>query len=399
MNQLQVDVVLATLLALTLSACSSVSDQPGSAGAAVQSGNAIGRIPHELPPSRYGNPETYEVFGREYSVQTTSYGYQKRGMASWYGPKFHGKRTSSGTPYDMHQMTAAHKTLPIPTFVQVTRLDTGRSIIVEVNDRGPFVDDRLIDLSYAAAKQLDMVGPGTAPVEVKALPPYQYLARHQGPRLQPSQSGESMIAAAQNSTPATPATTFTEPPAVTSVTGARMPQSTAAETPTVAAVYPTRQSAPALKTEDQTARGSVAIKPAASPVSPVVASAVPATSANNPIAEPLQLLPTVSVAAGTYTAAAAQTPESTATTSAGSATHNTYLQAGAFAQKASAERLRTWLSQSLAWGVRVDSTADTVHRVRVGPLHDPQDIAEVQLTLAQLGIQNAYLVTQTDLEN
>ncbi|MCB1805489.1 MAG: septal ring lytic transglycosylase RlpA family protein [Candidatus Competibacteraceae bacterium] len=393
MNQLQVDVVLATLLALTLSACSSVSDQPGSVGAAAQTGNAIGRIPHELPPSRYGNPETYEVFGREYSVQTTSYGYQKRGMASWYGPKFHGKRTSSGTPYDMHQMTAAHKTLPIPTFVQVTRLDTGRSIIVEVNDRGPFVDDRLIDLSYAAAKQLDMVGPGTAPVEVKALPPYQYLARHQGPRLQPSQPGESMIAAAQNSAPARPVTT----PVVSSVTAASMSQSTAAKTQTVAAAYPTRRNVSSLKTEIPATGGATAAEPAASSTSFVAAATAPAASANSPVAEPLQLLPAAPVAGGTY--AAVQTPESTATTPADPAAHNTYLQAGAFAQKASAERLRTWLSQSLAWGVRVDSTVDTVHRVRVGPLHDPQDIAEVQLTLAQLGIQNAYLVTQADLEN
>jgi len=131
--------------------------------------------PTEEPPSRSGNPPSYEVFGKRYWVMRASAGYRERGLASWYGPKFHGKRTSSGVPYDMHAATAAHKTLPIPTYVRVTRLDNGRSMIVKVNDRGPFVAGRIIDLSYAAAARLDLIGPGTAMVEVEALPPYQYL--------------------------------------------------------------------------------------------------------------------------------------------------------------------------------------------------------------------------------
>ena len=104
-----------------------------------------------------------------YTVMNSSTGYRERGVASWYGKKFHGRSTSSGERYDMYAMTAAHKTLPLPTNVRVTNLDNGRSITVRVNDRGPFVKNRLIDLSYAAAKELDVVANGTGMVEVVAL--------------------------------------------------------------------------------------------------------------------------------------------------------------------------------------------------------------------------------------
>jgi len=122
------------------------------------------------PKSRRGNPTFYEVFGQRYYVMDTSRGYTRRGVASWYGNKFHGKPTSSGEPYNMHAMTAAHKTLPLPTRVRVRNLANGRSVVVVVNDRGPFVDNRIIDLSYAAAHQLDIVRKGTAMVEVTAYP-------------------------------------------------------------------------------------------------------------------------------------------------------------------------------------------------------------------------------------
>jgi rare lipoprotein A len=116
-----------------------------------------------------GNPPFYVVFGERYYVMPSSQGYRKKGVASWYGKKFHGKPTSSGEIYDMHEMTAAHKTLPLPTRVRVTNLTNGKSVIVKVNDRGPFVDNRIIDMSYSAAKQLDMIANGTALVEVEAL--------------------------------------------------------------------------------------------------------------------------------------------------------------------------------------------------------------------------------------
>ena len=128
-------------------------------------------VPRAEPRSRYGNPESYVVFGQTYRVQKSARGHIERGLASWYGPGFHAERTSSGEPYDMYAMTAAHKTLPIPAYVRVTHLENGRSVVVKVNDRGPFVGDRIIDLSYTAAHKLGMIRSGTAPVEIRVLDP------------------------------------------------------------------------------------------------------------------------------------------------------------------------------------------------------------------------------------
>ncbi len=128
-------------------------------------------VPRQEPPARYGNPESYEVNGRRYVVAKSAEGYRERGLASWYGAKFHGRLTSSREPFDMYQLTAAHRSLPLPTYVRVTHLGNGRSVIVRVNDRGPFNERRIIDLSYAAAVRLGMVEEGEAEVEVVALTP------------------------------------------------------------------------------------------------------------------------------------------------------------------------------------------------------------------------------------
>jgi len=130
----------------------------------------VDAIPKNEPYSRTGN-DPYQVYGITYVPLQTAAGYKERGIASWYGPKFHGKKTSSGEVYDMHQMTAAHKTLPLPSYVSVTNLKNKKRIIVRVNDRGPFIGKRIIDLSYAAARKLDVVRPGTAMVEVKSIAP------------------------------------------------------------------------------------------------------------------------------------------------------------------------------------------------------------------------------------
>ncbi len=112
----------------------------------------------------------YDVFGKRYTIMASSAGYQERGVASWYGEKFHGNPTANGETYDMYQMTAAHKTLPLPTYVRVRNLRNNKIIVVRVNDRGPFVRNRIIDLSYAAAVKLDMIRDGTSMVEVTAIP-------------------------------------------------------------------------------------------------------------------------------------------------------------------------------------------------------------------------------------
>lgn len=126
-------------------------------------------MPRPEPRSRYGNGPVYEVLGKRYTVMPSSSGYQERGVASWYGKKFHGNLTSNRETYNMYAMTAAHKTLPLPTYVRVRNLSNNKSIVVRVNDRGPFVHNRVIDLSYAAAMKLDMIRDGTGLVEVTAI--------------------------------------------------------------------------------------------------------------------------------------------------------------------------------------------------------------------------------------
>jgi rare lipoprotein A len=128
-------------------------------------------VPRAEPRSAHGNPPFYDVFGQRYYVLASADGYLERGVASWYGPAFHGGNTSSGEPYDMYAMTAAHKTLPLPCYARITNLRNGKNVVVRINDRGPFVANRLIDLSYTAAARLDMLREGTTLVEVRALSP------------------------------------------------------------------------------------------------------------------------------------------------------------------------------------------------------------------------------------
>lgn len=165
--------VLLLLTAVGLGACSTTPPHraDGPPSAAVDFSAVPDAVPRVEPRSRYGNPPAYTVFGQTYHVMDSSQGHVERGIASWYGRKFHGRKTSSGEPYDMLAMTAAHKTLPLPTYVRVTRLDNGRSVVVKVNDRGPFHANRIIDLSYAAAVKLGMQHSGTAPVEIRAIDP------------------------------------------------------------------------------------------------------------------------------------------------------------------------------------------------------------------------------------
>ena len=128
-------------------------------------------VPRQEPRSASGNKSPYEVFGKSYRVLPSSDGYIATGKASWYGTKFHGRKTSSGEPYDMYQLTAAHRNLPIPSYVRVTNLANNRSTVVRVNDRGPFHSERIIDLSYAAAVKLGFAHRGTTQVKVEALVP------------------------------------------------------------------------------------------------------------------------------------------------------------------------------------------------------------------------------------
>jgi rare lipoprotein A len=161
-------------------------------------------VPRREPRSSLGNPPFYSVAGRRYALLASADGYVERGVASWYGPDFHGGRTATGELYDMYGMTAAHKTLPIPCYARVTNLSNGRSVIVRINDRGPFVADRLIDLSYTAAAKLDMIRHGTAFVQVETLS-----------ELQPADAAPTLMPPPPTAQPASAPAANPAPPAIT----------------------------------------------------------------------------------------------------------------------------------------------------------------------------------------
>jgi len=125
--------------------------------------------PKSEPLSKYGNHSPYRVHGKVYQVNNHPTGFKQTGQASWYGKKFHGRRTSNQEIFDMYKLTAAHKTLPLPSYVEVTNLNNNKKVVVRVNDRGPFVGDRIIDLSYAAAKMLDFVHDGVTDVRIRVV--------------------------------------------------------------------------------------------------------------------------------------------------------------------------------------------------------------------------------------
>jgi rare lipoprotein A len=270
-------------------------------------------MPRYEPRSAYGNPPFYDVFGKRYFVLSSSADYIERGVASWYGPGFHKIRTSTGEIYDMYGMSAAHKTLPLPAYVRVTNLQNGRSVVVRVNDRGPFVGNRIIDLSYTAAAKLDMLRDGTAMVEVRTV----------GPASTPVDVGVSAAAggisagAAQAAPPATPA--MTAPP-----------------------VAP----------------------PAAQPIGAAPAGVPPG-------AVPIAPAPVTSAPAAAL-----------------------YVQAGAFADPANAERLATRLRGG-GYGtvfIRDDYIAGRkLYRVRIGPVPDVPEFDRIVAALDRAGVRDAHL--------
>ncbi|WP_338142341.1 septal ring lytic transglycosylase RlpA family protein [Amphritea opalescens] len=191
------NLLVLTMVAL-LAGCSSTGgrysvDQDYGPSSNVDVSNVPNAVPRVEAKSRGGNKSPYTVLGKTYHVMASGNGYKERGVASWYGKKFHGHKTSNGETYNMYAMSAAHKSLPLPSYVQVTNLKNGRQVIVRVNDRGPFHGGRIIDLSYAAASKLDMLGQGTANVEVEAIDPSRW-----------STSTAAVVSAAPAPTTATP---------------------------------------------------------------------------------------------------------------------------------------------------------------------------------------------------
>lgn len=315
-------------------------------------------VPRTEPRSRYGNPSSYVVFGRRYYLLASSEGHVERGTASWYGPGFHAARTSSGEPYDMYAMTAAHKTLPLPAYARVTNLRNGRSVVVRINDRGPFVGDRIIDLSYTAAWKLDMLRTGTAPVEVRVL--------------SPGADVPSTLTAATGAPATAPLPAAASAPA----NAALQPPARATAPPT--ATPPTA----ALPTITPTAPSAVA--PAATPTTPttptMAANAVTAEAAPAAVSAGSPLPPLAATAGNAAAIAAAAAPA-------------TMLQAGAFFGEANARALAARLAAAGIGNAIVRPTRSgsrTIWQVRVGPLEGALEVDDMRERLRLAGIADAY---------
>jgi rare lipoprotein A len=329
---------------LLLSACAQTPRHPSPAGpaATVPPPTALPRsapdvnqipdaVPRDEPRSAFGNPPFYYVGTHRYVVLPSAAGYVERGVASWYGTEFHGLRTSTGEPYDMFAMTAAHKTLPLPCFARVTNLANGRSVVVRINDRGPFVANRIIDLSYSAATKLDMIRNGTAFVEVEVLTPG-------APRL----------------TAAMPVSTL---PA----------QAAAVGVSSVPAITPANQAPPL---------------PA-----PAVGASAPASAADAPP-------PAANVAAAPSTPAGAAVAEVQAAPPATPAPTGTFfIQVGAYARAENADgALRKLRAAGIDNAFTLASDAhQPLQRVRIGPIASVQQFDATIARLSTLGFPNARL--------
>ena len=326
----QMPIIAALLLAVALAGCSSTPKQGGSSAGGKGGGGYykddgpdenppanLDQVPDAMPqlePLASGANKPYVIFGKRYVPDTTQRAYQARGLASWYGKKFHGARTSNGEIYDMYAMTAAHPTMPIPSYARVTRVATGKSVIVRVNDRGPFHSDRLIDLSYTAAHKLGIIGKGSAEVVVELLMPAEIA------RIRAERNGEPVLAMAPAARPSTDYTPEIEPVAMTS------------------------------------------------PVQPVAIGAPVQTLA------PLQTAPQASYQAP----AAVNVPANMQATRVSTlATSGVFLQLGAFSGQRNAEDLIARVHAQVpdvTESLRIIST-DNIHRVHLGPYPDRQTAA------------------------
>lgn len=327
--------ILLSIMLLALAACG------GGTGVKPEARKPAPIMPgDDAPRSKYGNPASYEVFGETYHVLPTARGYSERGKASWYGEEFHGKRTSSGEPYNMHAMTAAHRTLPLPSYVRVTNLQNRREIIVRVNDRGPFHDDRIIDLSFAAATELGILRNGTADVEVSAVDPVVAAA-----------------GAAPRSTSATPMAPAREP---------------------VAAPPP-----PASILASPTERASDVLAPDEIPVS---AQRDRSPTDTHPIIKELPADETSLASMPASTPAPDRTPPS------GASVRGHYLQTGAFSDPKNADAMVDRLRKAGFETVGVYPTQGVL-KVRLGPYSSAAALEPDRQRLTGLGLR-AYIVEE-----
>ncbi|WP_232309599.1 septal ring lytic transglycosylase RlpA family protein [Luteibacter yeojuensis] len=344
-------------------------------------------VPKAEPRSLYGNKSPYSVLGQTYNVLPSPKGYVERGIASFYGNKFHGYKTSNLEEYDMYQFSAAHKTLPLPSYARVTNLQNGKSVIVRINDRGPFHENRIIDLSFAAAVKIGVWPSGTGLVEVRAIDPNDPAAASAAPPpyVQAAPRPAPVTAPPPPSRPAgTP-----PPPAGRTVT---TPAAVAAGAALAAAPRP----APNSTTATPVAVGNPEdAGPVAGMTDARVADALP-PAAGSPVASrppSADIAAPVGTSIPTKPAQAAQAAPPAATPAASPASvpgkPSIYLQVGAFSDVANANRVADQLNRAGLGPVSVIETTlggRSVRRVRVGPLADVDTADKVTDQIAGMGL-------------
>lgn len=300
--------------------------------------NVPDAVPRVEPRSSGGNRSTYTVWGKTYHVLDDPAGYEAEGLASWYGVKFQGYDTANGETYDMYKMSAAHRSLPLPTYARVTNLDNGRKVIVRVNDRGPFHSERLIDLSYAAAARLGILKGGTGRVKVEAIDPVAWARTHGQSAGDRSQTGQGEFAS--RSVSRQPSTSGVSPrPAASQADGARSAASYQAS------IDPVLAAANAEKSPSSTTLSSGSAAPSSAP-------------------------------------------------EASSASGQRFVQVAALGSRAGAEALRSRLQGLLSRPVRIDN-ASPLYRVQVGPIHDLASLESIRATLRDAGYGQTFLVAPT----
>jgi rare lipoprotein A len=361
-------------------------------------------VPRAEPRSPYGNPPFYDVFGKRYYVLSSGVGYVERGVASWYGPGFHKVRTSTGEPYDMYGMSAAHKTLPLPCYVLVTNLQNGRSVVVRVNDRGPFVGNRIIDLSYTAAAKLDMLRNGTAFVEVSSIdfppPTTPSATRVANAAATGAATGAATPAATMAAVPATGApSTFNSSSIGTPAAVPRAPTNATGTPAAAGTTLAPHASALTISSFSSTP----APTPTSAPTS-TATSAPTSTATSASTSTPTSAPTSTPTSATTATAASASTPSSAIVAAppriiapapvTAPVVKTFFIQAGAFSDPNNAERLAAKLRGS-GYGtvfVRDNELAGRrIYRVRIGPIASVEEFDRIVAGLAKDGIPDARI--------
>lgn len=338
----------------------------------------VSKIPNAQPKlekmSKYGNMPVYRVNGKNYYVMNSSKNYEAEGTASWYGTKFHRHNTSSGEKYDMLSMTAAHRTLPLPTYLEVTNEENGRHVIVKVNDRGPFADNRLLDLSYAAAKKLGMIGHGTAYVKIKAIDPMEYQNKA------PIYTNSFYIVSNKNKAniPSEFAKNETQHNSFASTTLTETTTSLAKNNSAIS----TEKTHAAFKAKQmQYAKHTTHNNPAKT-----VASNKSLNTTVSPSSEQLalkQALHDKQSPTKQFASDKSLRPKSLI-----------YLQVGAFSNKSYAEKLKKQLSSVVASNVQITERSGgtkKLYRVQIGPIKDSMAVARINKQLKSIGLSSKVL--------